>query len=60
MWFFVIEVVVVLVIIMELGVGIKSIDIIIFFVFKIFIGFFLVVNGFVKEIVKDEEFEFYL
>lgn len=49
-----------LVIIMELGVGIKSIDIIIFFVFKIFIGFFLVVNGFVKEIVKDEEFEFYL
>lgn len=44
----------------ESGVGIKSIDIIIFFALKIFIGFFSVANGSVKETVKDEEFEPYL
>lgn len=59
-WFFVIEVVAVSVTITESGVGIKSIDIIIFFALKIFIGFFSVANGSVKETVKDEEFEPYL
>lgn len=59
-WFFVIEVVAVSVTITESGVGIKSIDIIIFFALQIFIGFFSVANGSVKETVKDEEFEPYL
>lgn len=48
-----------LVIIMELGVGVK-LFILLFFLFLNIYWFFLVVNGFVKEIVKDEEFEFYL